>query len=153
MIKVKVKVKFNLFVLSFFVLFNMGCEKKEEKSRISIQDIEDLKTRQYAIQGKVIYDNLCANCHQKDGTGLGMLIPPLAGADYLKQDIDRTIHIIKYGLEGDIMVNGIHFNQPMPPNLQLTTLEIAQIATYIYNVWGHNKGLITAKDVEEYIKE
>ncbi|MEX2594751.1 MAG: cytochrome c [Anditalea sp.] len=145
-------IKVNLFILTLIFAF-FGCRNKEEKSGISIQDIKDLKTRQYAIHGKVLYDRLCANCHQQDGTGLRRLIPPLAGADYLKQDIGRTIHIIKYGLEGDITVNGVNYNQPMPPNPQLTPLEISEIATYIYNVWGHKEGLITARDVEEYFKD
>ena len=134
-----------------FLMAIAGCGNKE-KSASSIQGIQDLKTKQYAIHGKTLYDNLCANCHQTDGSGLGKVIPPLAGSDYMKEDIGRTIRIIKFGLEGDIMVNGITYNQPMPPNPQLTHLEISENATYIYNVWGHREGLIPVETVREYLE-
>src|SRR5690606_30527004 len=127
--------------------------KKVEQQELSIKDIDDLKTRQYAVHGKVLYDQLCANCHQDDGSGLGKLIPPLAGADYMKEDIGRTIRIIKWGLNEEIMVNGVLYNQPMPPNPQLTPLEISEIATYIYNVWGHNEGLVSPGVVREHLKK
>ena len=130
----------------------MACGTKEDGSSSTIQDIKDLKTKQYAINGKVIYDQLCANCHQSNGTGLGRLIPPLAGSDYMKEDVGRTIRLIKYGLTGEITVNGISYNQPMPPNPQLTSMEISEIMTYIYNVWGFQEGLITVKEVENSMK-
>lgn len=137
------------FILGWALLSCGG--GKEETSRSSIRDIEDLTVRQNAIHGKEIYDQLCANCHQTDGTGLGRLIPPLADSDYMKADIGRTIRLIKYGIEGEMTVNGIVYNQPMPPNPRLTPVEIAQIATYIYNVWGDRKGAVSLDDVEGYL--
>lgn len=131
-----------------FSLTLLACGNKGEGTS-TIQDIEDLKTKQYAINGKEIYDRLCANCHQTNGEGLGRLIPPLAGSDYMKEDLGRTIRLIKYGLTGEIIVNGISYNQPMPPNPQLTSMEIAEITTYIYNVWGLQEGLITVQEVEK----
>ena len=142
--------KVNFFFLAWLLVV-IGCGQNKEESASTIRDIEDLKTRQYAINGKVLYDNLCANCHQSDGTGLGRLIPPLAGSDYMNEDIGRTVRIIKYGQEGEIVVNGVTYNQPMPPNPRLTSMEIAEITTYIYNVWGNQKGLISPKEVEEYL--
>lgn len=144
------KVNWLLFTLWGMLLACNG-ESKGEKTSSSIQDIEDLTARQYAVHGKTIYDNLCANCHQIDGTGLGRLIPPLAESDYMQEDIGRTVRLIKYGIEGEMTVNGIVYNQPMPPNPHLTSMEIAQIATYIYNVWGNENRLIDVKEVEEYL--
>lgn len=143
------KINFLACVITFGLL---ACGNKGDGSSSTIQDIRELKTKQYAINGKVIYEHLCANCHQLDGTGLGRLIPPLAGSDYMKEDLDRTIRLIKYGLTGEITVNGISYNQPMPPNPQLTSMEISEISTYIYNVWGHQEGLITVKEVENSLK-
>ena len=128
-----------------------GGNKGGQTASSSIKDIEDLRARQFAIHGKTIYDNLCANCHQIDGTGLGRLIPPLVDSDYMQEDIGRTVRLIKHGIEGEMTVNGIMYNQPMPPNPQLTAVEIAQIATYIYNVWGSENRLIDTKEVEGYL--
>lgn|SRR5690554_264464 len=139
--------------LSFLALLLVviSCGRNKEESSATINDIDDLKTQQYAINGKAIYDNLCANCHQLDGKGLGRLIPPLAGSDYMNEDVARTVQIIKYGQSGEIVVNGVAYNQPMPPNPRLTSMEIAEVATYIYNVWGNQRGLISPKEVEEYL--
>jgi hypothetical protein len=32
-------------------------------------------------------------------------------------------------------------------------MQIAEIATYIYNVWGHQEGLITVQEVEHSLKK
>ena len=140
-----------LLFLGSTILFSCG-ENSRESSE-TIHGIEDLKTKQYAINGKVLYENLCANCHQEDGRGLGNLIPPLAASDYMLADIGRTVRIIKFGQEGEITVNGIQYNQPMPANPQLTPPDIAEIATYIYNVWGNREGLISAGEVRKYLRE
>tara|TARA_R110002020_G_scaffold313507_1_gene528739 strand:- start:41 stop:256 length:216 start_codon:yes stop_codon:yes gene_type:complete len=67
--------------------------------------------------------------------------------------VHRTVWIIKHGQEGEIVVNGQVYNQPMPASPQLTPLEISQISTYLYNIWGMNKGKITSKEVEKYLQE
>lgn len=54
---------------------------------------------------------------------------------------------MKYGLDGEIQVNGISYNQRMPGVLSLTDLELAEIATYIYNSWGGERGMIDSRDV------
>ncbi len=54
---------------------------------------------------------------------------------------------MKYGLRGEIQVNGISFNQPMPGVSSLTELELAEISTYIYNSWGHERGLVKVMEM------
>lgn len=139
-----------LFFLGSATLFS--CSGNSREANETIHGIIDLKTKQYAINGKVLYESLCANCHQEDGQGLGSLIPPLAGSDYMLADIGRTVRIIRFGQEGEITVNGIRYNQPMPANPQLTPSDISEIATYIYNVWGNKEGLISAEDVRRYLQ-
>ena len=36
-------------------------------------------------QGERLYVQHCSGCHGEQGQGLGTLIPPLAGSDYLAQ--------------------------------------------------------------------
>jgi mono/diheme cytochrome c family protein len=138
------------------IIFSFGifaCSPEKNKIDRDLSDIKDAKILQYAIEGKILYENYCGTCHQKDGTGLGKLIPPLKGSDYMKNNIGRTVSIIKNGLKGEILVNGQVYNQPMPANNQLTNMEIAQITTYIYNIWGNEEGIIDAKQIDQYLKE
>lgn len=139
--------------LIFISVFFLACSTSTEKNVPGIKEIEDLKTKQYAIQGQQLYLNYCSNCHQEDGSGLKRLIPPLRESDYLLADVSRTVRIIHHGIKGEMTVNGVEYNQPMPGNPQLTPLEIAQISTYIYNVWGHQKGIISSKQVNEVLKK
>lgn len=140
--------------LIYFVigLVAVGCAPKASSESNTLAQISDPKVLQFAIPGKALYENYCANCHQKDGTGLGKLIPPLREADYFKTNRHRSIWIMKHGKVGEIVVNGQVYNQAMPANPNLSPLELAQIATYLYNSWGMSEGVIDAPQVERYLR-
>jgi mono/diheme cytochrome c family protein len=91
-------------------------------------------------QGEILYKNFCANCHMEDGNGLGKLIPPLAESDYIKNNQDHLACIIRYGIKGEIIVNGIIYNQEMPGEKVLTDFEINNIINYINYSWGNQIG-------------
>jgi len=112
------------------------------------RDSADIKLRQYKTQGRALYLQHCSSCHQPDGQGLGTLYPPVAFSDYIEADVDRAICITKKGLAEDIKVNGQNYNMPMPANKDLTSLEVAEIMTYIHNEWGTGERLITRREVE-----
>lgn len=140
-----------LAIAGFFILA-FGCAPKSSSEENTLAQISDPEVMKFAISGKTLYENYCGNCHQSDGKGLGKLIPPLRGADYFKESVHRTIWIMRHGQNREITVNGQKYNQAMPANPNLKPLEIAQIATYVYNIWGMNEGVITSSDVEEYLK-
>jgi len=135
-----------------FGLIAVSCSPKASGEASNLAQISDARVLQYAIPGKELYDTYCANCHQKEGTGLGKLIPPLRDADYFKASIHRSIWIMRNGIKGPLVVNGQEYNQPMPANPYLKPLEIAQIATYLYNSWGMKEGVIDAPRVEVYLR-
>lgn len=135
------------------LLLAAACSPKGTNEENALVQIEDPEVMKYAVEGKTIYENHCGNCHQNDGLGLGKLIPPLRAADYFQESVHRAIWIMKYGQEGEIVVNGQVYNQPMPASPKLTPLEISQISTYLYNIWGMNEGKITSKQVEKYLQE
>ena len=86
-----------LSIVIFLGLLTVSCAPKASSEANSLAQISDAEVLQFAIPGKELYENYCANCHQKDGTGLGKLIPPLRDADYFKADIHRSIWIMKHG--------------------------------------------------------
>lgn len=133
--------------------FLISCSPKPSSDENTLAQISDPEVMKYAVNGKRLYENYCGNCHQNDGRGLGKLIPPLRDADYFKASVHRTVWIILHGQQGSIVVNGIEYNQNMPGNPQLKPLDIAQITTYLYNIWGNSEGVITAPQIEQYLKE
>lgn len=113
---------------------------------ISCQSDEEIKRQKYITEGILIYQNQCANCHQVKGQGLAALYPPIAGSDYLRHK-DSVICLIRYGMQGPVVVNGKTYNRVMPAQPQLSDLEVAELTTYIYNEWGTETTLTSAKTV------
>jgi len=130
---------FILIAFSFWLLV-IGCTPK------------DPKFQQYYIEGEQLYLANCGNCHHKDGKGLGLVYPPLAPSDFMDENFDAVICMIKNGRKGEMIVNGKTFNQPMPGVPKLTELEIAEIATYIYNTWGHERGFVEVHQIDKSLQ-
>ncbi len=124
---------------------------EEESSELSHR--EEIRLKQYIVQGKRLYLTHCANCHQADGSGLAKLYPPLAKSDYLMADLKRAACIIKNGMNQEIVVNGITFNQPMPANDELDPIDVAEIVTYISNSWGNQANISSTRDVSIWLKK
>ncbi len=113
----------------------------------------DAKYQQYYAQGQGLYEKNCSNCHQKNGKGLGLVYPPLAPSDYAAKNFEATLCLMKYGHKGEIIVNGKNFNKAMPGIPSLTELEIAEIATYLYNSWGRERGTVEIQQVKQAMAE
>lgn len=150
--------------VNFFLLFLLpvvlsigGCgnkkyEVKSEGQNEPTAQRDKIRLKHYLIEGQRLYLENCSNCHQKDGTGLGRLIPPLKDSDFLKDDVDRTICLVKNGISGEIIVNGKDYNHNMPGNKEMTELEIAEVVTYVYNVWGGKSEIIAIDRVRKTLK-
>ena len=113
----------------------------------------DRKLQQYYIQGEELYIKNCSNCHQKSGMGLGLVYPPVDVSDYVDSNFADVVCLIENGIEGEMLVNGKAFDKAMPAIPSLTDLEIAEIATYLYNNWGRKKGLVDVKEVTAVLKQ
>ena len=111
------------------------------------------KFNQYYVQGEQLYTKHCSNCHQIDGSGLGQLYPPLDTSDYMQKNLHDVLCLMRHGKTGEIRVNGKSFNHAMPGVPSLTDLEIAEIATYIYNTWSHKHGIVEVKEVSRMMTE
>ncbi|HZX74561.1 MAG TPA: cytochrome c [Cyclobacteriaceae bacterium] len=125
-----------LFALVEFFL--AGCVTNSNQSA---------KFQQYYVQGEQLYLQHCGNCHQKNGSGLGLLYPPLNTSDFMDNHVEESICLIKNGASGEMIVNQKQFNHEMP-TLPLTELEVAEISTYIYNSWGRQHEIIEVQQVE-----
>lgn len=101
--------------------------------------------------GKQAYMQTCFACHQSEGQGVPNAFPPLAKSDYLNADVNRTIGIVLNGLTGEITVNGEKYNSVMTKQM-LSSEEIANVLTYVYNSWGNNGTKVTKEMVDKVKK-
>lgn len=101
--------------------------------------------------GEVIYNQTCFACHQANGQGLPGVFPPLAKSDFLMADPDRAIGIVITGLQGEVEVNHVKYNQVMTPQ-NLNDEQIANVLTFVMNSWGNQHEAIAPARVSEVRK-
>lgn len=141
----------NISIKIFFsisILILLSCSTKSDTQQFP----DSNKFKQYYIKGEQLYLQHCSNCHQKNGTGLGLVYPPLHTSDYMTNNMKEVICLIKNGKAGELIVNGKSFNQRMPGIPTLSDLEIAEITTYIYNTWSHQHGIIEVQEVSTTLR-
>ena len=100
---------------------------------------QEKKTLQASISdGKEIYQEFCVTCHLSNGKGTPGTVPPLAGSDWLSNKRKESIHAVKYGQSGPIVVNEKNYNNTMPP-MGLTDEEVADVMNYVMNSWENKQ--------------
>ena len=115
---------------------------------LPIAEIQQQTPLQKSIaDGKEVYADFCVQCHQANGKGNGNNFPPLDGSNWLTEKRTETIHALKFGLKGPIVVNGKKFNKAMS-SMGLTNQEVADVMNYIMNSWSNtNTKIVTAAEV------
>lgn len=104
------------------------------------------------IDAQAIYYASCAGRHGAVGEGQEGRIPALAdhvphvynaegGRDYL-------MHVLMYGLSGEITVLGETFDGSMPPRYTLSNDELAAVLNFVLTEWGNNA--LLGPDFEPY---
>lgn len=133
-----------VFALSFTSLLCFGLYVLNfERAQYSAQD----PLQESIKRGADIYTDFCMNCHLASGEGVENVYPPLANSDYLKKNRKESIHGLKYGQQGEIVVNGKTYNNFMPPP-GLGDDEVADVMNYINNSWGNkNTEMVTEAEV------
>jgi cbb3-type cytochrome c oxidase subunit III len=98
--------------------------------------------------GRAIFLQNCAACHQPDGQGGGPF-PPLAGnPDVNTVDSGGIIRTVLNGRTGPLTVNGAQYGGNMPSwRGQLSDAEIAAVLTYVRSAWQNSAPAVSADQV------
>jgi glucose/arabinose dehydrogenase len=97
--------------------------------------------------GKAVYDQYCKVCHMANGSGVPNLNPPLRETDWVLGDKQRLINVLLKGLSEPIEINGMTFQNAMPPQSQLSDEEIAQVLTFVRGSFGNEASEVTVEEV------
>lgn len=127
-------------------------EKKVEETIKQTPAIATMTKELQMEKGKLVFMHTCAVCHQPHGHGLPNVFPPLAGSDFLMADKARSMGIVLRGISGPIVVNGMKYDSVMPPAVQLTDEQVANVLTYVRNSWG-NTGEAVSPDEVRLVRE
>ena len=102
-------------------------------------------------QGATLYKDTCASCHGDQGQGLGRLIPPLAGSDYLVDHRAELPCLIRHGQHDVIVVNGVGYHNVMPGNDSLSVAKMTNLLNYIESHWGNEGVPRTIRQVQDQL--
>lgn len=145
------------YYLLFLVL--MACNNAEKKTEAEMLVIPSGTAKQEATpleksitRGKAVYQDFCLHCHLPNGKGVPGNFPPLAGSDWLTDKREESIHAVKYGQSGEIVVNGKRYNNAMPP-MGLSDKEVADVMNYIMNSWGNTQEKPVTEEEVKSIKK
>ncbi len=135
-----------IYIVSFVIVSFIKATNITEKTNYKPHKPTQSKELQESIKrGNDIYSDFCVSCHLPNGKGIKNTYPPLADSDYLKNNRDASIKGLKYGLKGEIIVNGNKYNSYMP-TMGLDDNEIADVMNYINHSWGNKNGKIVTEE-------
>lgn len=143
----------SLLGCALLALFLISCQQKvksnsEKNGYIAGDSIQEVTDLQKSIErGQEVYDGFCVQCHLPNGKGTKGIFPPLDGADWLTEKREESIHAVKFGQSGEIVVNGVTYNNVMPP-MGLSDREVSDVMNYIMNSWSNTQEvMVTVEEV------
>lgn len=143
-----------LFLSMAALTLLLGCNSNiKQRASASILKSDAKKELIASIErGGMVYTDFCMQCHMANGKGIPGTFPPLATSNWLTEKRTESIHAVKYGQSGEIVVNGESYNGVMIP-MGLSDEEIADVLNYIMNSWGNRQEkMVTALEVGEIQK-
>ncbi len=88
------------------------------------------------VLGQRVYIN-CRACHQDDGRGVAGNYPPLDGSSWATGRPDVLAALLLAGLEGPVEVDGVTYDNVMPPWRHLSDQQLAAVMTYVRGSWSN----------------
>jgi mono/diheme cytochrome c family protein len=85
------------------------------------------------------------------GEGIPGAFPPLKNSDYLLVDKKRAVAQVLNGSNEAMVVNGMTYTVPMPPQVE-TLEEAVHVINYVLNAWGNKGGSVTLDEVKDIKK-
>jgi mono/diheme cytochrome c family protein len=104
-------------------------------------------------EGERTFKKFCSNCHMDSGDGLGRLMPPLAGSDFLIANRQRLPCILMTGLHDTIRVNGKVYAEEMPSMPSLSAIQITNVLNFVNNSFGNKNGVYRLDEVTNLLKD
>lgn len=148
-----ISIKATTVGLLFFTACFFGIISKETAANDSLnyhsfsREQEKTPLQKSIAAGKEVYADFCMQCHQASGKGDGVNFPSLDGSNWLSEKRTQSIHAVKYGIRGPIVVDGKKFNSAMPA-MGLSNQEVTDVMNYIMNSWSNTtKKSVTLAEV------
>lgn len=146
-----------LLYISLATILLVACKNEKTINNDTAPEASKVETKKTPLQesrarGKSIYSKNCARCHLATGNGIPNSYPPLRKSDWFTKKRKESIHAVKYGLSGEITVNGKTYDNVMTP-MGLSDQEVADVLNYAMNMWGNKQEkMVSSEEVSQVEK-
>lgn len=80
----------------------------------------------------------CSTCHQSNGSGVRLAVPPLAGSPFVTAAPEVMVQIVLHGIDGPLRVGDTIYDGHMPAfSSVLDDQQIAVIVNHVRRTWGN----------------
>lgn len=135
--------------LAVFSLISCGEKPTSNNSIPEVTQEKQIEENPKISLGGRVYKSNCMACHQKDGSGISRVNPPLVGTEWVTGDKDRLITIVLNGFDEKIEVNGVKYNSVMNSFAYLSDEEVAAVLTFIRQRFGNQASEISTEEVQQ----
>lgn len=120
------------FVVGYVMSVNLNTDVSKQRFALTkdYKKFKDTTFNYKSEKGKSLFMDLCARCHNKDGSG-SFKFPPLKGSKIVLTEQLKLIKIVLFGLRGEITRDSKKFNSVMPGFKSLSHDDLAHVLTYI----------------------
>ncbi len=110
--------------------------------------VDEKQTEALVRQGAKIYEKFCADCHQRNGTGVARIYPPLVNneAIVMPYPINAIRIVVNGGFPPSTQGNPRPYGMP-PFGQDLTDQEIAAVVSFIRQSWGNHAPAVSPAEV------
>ncbi|MGL1889934.1 MAG: cytochrome c [Reichenbachiella sp.] len=143
-----------LLMIPILLIGLLSCGSEGGKKEVKRVDEGKVVVSTPAVQvdpvmkkGERVFKSNCMACHQKDGTGLSRINPPLINTEWVLGDKTRLINIVLNGFKGEIVVNEVKYNSIMASFSYLSNTEVSAVLTYVRNSFGNKADAVIAEEV------
>lgn len=105
-------------------------------------------TQASIARGEKLYQLYCLTCHQKSGSGVPHMNPPLVKTTWVLGDKNKLITWVLKGSSQSIPIDGKTYSNNMPAQNYLKDAQVADVLTYVRNSFGNTASAITPADVK-----
>ncbi|GGZ51143.1 c-type cytochrome [Mesonia mobilis] len=146
-----------LLYISLTTILLVACKNEKTSNNDTAPEASKVETKKTPLQesmarGKSVYSKNCAQCHLATGNGIPNSYPPLRKSDWFTKKREESIHAVKYGLSGEIIVNGKTYDNVMTP-MGLSDQEVADVLNYAMNMWGNKQEkMVSSEEVSQVEK-
>ena len=137
-------------IISFLACGNAGQNSEKAGSQPQNQPYEKQIAEpldDVMMRGQAVYIQVCATCHQTNGSGVPMMFPPISESDIISGDPEKLIKLIFEGMSGPVEIKGEEYNSIMPPQNNLDDQQIADLLTFLRKSFGNSADPISAEEV------